>query len=71
LVEKIENVTTPLSDFGQVIQGITPYDKYRGQDPQLIKSRGYHHSEKKMIHVVNGFLVKISIDIVKVGAVNG
>ncbi len=36
----------PLSDFGETIQGITPYDKYRGQDPMLIKRRGYHYAHK-------------------------
>lgn len=42
LIEKIENATAPLSDFGDSIQGITPYDKYRGQDAELITKRGYH-----------------------------
>jgi hypothetical protein len=36
-----------LSDYGDTIQGITPYDKYRGQSEDLIKRRGYHFQEKK------------------------
>lgn len=42
LIEKIDRSTQPLSSFGESIQGITPYDKYRGQDAELIKSRGFH-----------------------------
>jgi len=39
--------SVPLADFGEVIQGITPYDRYRGQDPELIKRRGYHFNHEK------------------------
>lgn len=35
-----------LSSLGDVIQGITPYDKYRGQSADLIKRRGYHFDNK-------------------------
>lgn len=37
----------PLSNFGEAIQGITPYDKYRGQSSDIIKQRGYHFDHKK------------------------
>jgi len=37
----------PLSSFGDAIQGITPYDKYRGQSVEIIKQRGYHFDCKK------------------------
>ena len=40
-------MSNKLSEFGDVIQGITPYDKYRGQDPEIIKNRSYHFSYKK------------------------
>jgi hypothetical protein len=43
---KASNVA-PLSSFGDAIQGITPYDKYRGQSAEIIKSRGYHFDHKK------------------------
>jgi len=35
-----------LSDYGEAIQGITPYDKYRGQDASLINRRGFHFRER-------------------------
>jgi type I restriction-modification system DNA methylase subunit len=47
LIGKIEANSQRLDDYGEVIQGITPYDKYRGQDPDLIKARAYHFSYKK------------------------
>ncbi len=47
IIEKIEKNSIKLDDFGEIIQGITPYDKYRGQDPDLIKRRGFHFSFKK------------------------
>jgi hypothetical protein len=47
LINKIRSSNNkPLSQFGEVIQGITPYDKYRGQNEQLIKRRGYHYQYK-------------------------
>ncbi len=36
----------PLAEFGEAIQGITPYDRYRGQSPQVIKNRAYHFPKK-------------------------
>ena len=35
-----------LDDYGETIQGITPYDKYQGQDESLIKQRAYHYRNK-------------------------
>jgi type I restriction-modification system DNA methylase subunit len=47
LAAKIKSERTqPLSVFGEAIQGITPYDKYRGQNSDLIKRRGYHYTFK-------------------------
>jgi hypothetical protein len=44
LIAKIKaSSSQPLSHFGEAIQGITPYDRYRGQDADLIKRRGYHY----------------------------
>jgi hypothetical protein len=37
----------PLASFGDAIQGITPYDKYRGQSADIIRRRGYHFDHKK------------------------
>ncbi|WP_207493785.1 DUF7149 domain-containing protein [Aridibaculum aurantiacum] len=47
LIKKIKKVSEPLSKFGDVIQGITPYDSYRGQSQEIIKSRAYHFDFKK------------------------
>ena len=44
-IEKIRTFPT-FSNFGEAIQGITPYDKYRGQSSELIKRRGYHFDHK-------------------------
>jgi hypothetical protein len=47
LVNKINIIGEPLSSFGEMIQGITPYDKYRGQTAELIENRSYHANHKK------------------------
>jgi len=47
LVSKLRSPqVSPLSEFGEAIQGITPYDRYRGQSPELIKRRGYHFDNR-------------------------
>ena len=50
LITKIRKASQPLSEFGEAIQGITPYDRYRGQSPDLIKRRGYHFRNKHDKH---------------------
>ena len=47
LIDKIRMRSVSLSEFGDVIQGITPYDRYRGQDSEIIKSRAYHSKNKE------------------------
>ncbi len=47
VVEKILGRSVDLGSLGESIQGITPYDRYRGQSPEIIKSRAYHASTKK------------------------
>ncbi|MEA3385519.1 MAG: TaqI-like C-terminal specificity domain-containing protein, partial [Thermodesulfobacteriota bacterium] len=47
LIDKIRIQSASLSEFGDIIQGITPYDRYRGQDPKIIKSRAYHSKNKE------------------------
>jgi hypothetical protein len=47
IIEKIRNRSTSLSTFGDVIQGLTPYDSYRGQSKEIIKNRAYHFDFKK------------------------
>lgn len=46
VIRKLRLNTFLLSDIGTVIQGITPYDKARGQSEDIIKSRAFHHTEK-------------------------
>jgi len=46
IIDKVRRLLT-LSNFGEAIQGITPYDKYRGQSPEIIKRREYHFDYKK------------------------
>jgi len=50
LINKIKFASQRLSEFGEAIQGITPYDRYRGQSPDLIKQRGYHYKYKHDKH---------------------
>ncbi len=47
LIDKIRMRSVSLSEFGDVIQGITPYDRYRGQDSETIKNRAYHSKNKE------------------------
>jgi hypothetical protein len=42
IINKIKNNSNKLSHFGEVIQGITPYDSYSGQSKDIIKNRAYH-----------------------------
>ncbi len=46
LIKMIRSGNVQLSTLGTVIQGITPYDKARGQSAEVIKNRVYHHNEK-------------------------
>jgi hypothetical protein len=47
LIQKVRSKgCNTLDDYGETIQGITPYDKYQGQDEKLIKQRAYHHRNK-------------------------
>jgi adenine-specific DNA-methyltransferase len=47
LIKKIKSDTRPLAELGEVIQGITPYDSYRGQSQEIIKNRAYHSDFKR------------------------
>lgn len=46
LVSKIEKNSVKLGTLGEAIQGLTPYDSYRGHSKELIKNRGFHFKEK-------------------------
>lgn len=47
IINKIKSNSSFLSSFGDVIQGITPYDSYSGQSQEIIKSKAYHFDHKK------------------------
>ncbi|MGI4735737.1 MAG: Eco57I restriction-modification methylase domain-containing protein [Janthinobacterium lividum] len=47
IINKIKSGTKTLGDFGRLTQGITPYDKARGQDAHTIKSRAFHFNHQK------------------------
>ncbi len=46
IIEKIDKNSINLGRFGEAVQGITPYDSYRGHSKELIKNRGFHFSHK-------------------------
>lgn len=46
IINKIEKASTALGNLGSAIQGLTPYDSYKGQSKEIIKSRAYHHTTK-------------------------
>lgn len=47
ILSKLNQKITPLSQFGETIQGITAYDRYTGQSSDVIKSRAYHSQKKE------------------------
>lgn len=46
IIDKIKTKSCKLASLGDVIQGITAYDSYRGQSKEIIKSKAYHFSFK-------------------------
>ncbi len=46
IIKKIETSSVKLGDIGEAIQGLTPYDSYRGHSKELIKNREFHVNEK-------------------------
>jgi hypothetical protein len=46
IINKCTSNSKALSEYGEIIQGLTPYDKYRGQSPEIIKGRAYHSDTK-------------------------
>ncbi len=44
LIQKLKDNSKPLIEFfPEISQGLIAYDKYRGQDEEIIKSRAYHY----------------------------
>ena len=46
IINKINDNSLSLGSIGEVIQGITPYDSYRGQSKETIKNRVYHQKKR-------------------------
>lgn len=46
LITKILEISNTLGSYGNAIQGLTPYDSYKGQSKEIIQSRAYHHNTK-------------------------
>lgn len=46
IINKIEKASSKLGDLGSAIQGLTPYDSYRGHSKELIKNREFHSKSK-------------------------
>ncbi len=45
IINKISSIGKTISDlYPEISQGLIAYDKYRGQSPEVIKNRSYHHS---------------------------
>lgn len=47
IFKKIECTSIKLADICDVTRGINPYDKYRGQSEEIIKTQAYHANHKK------------------------
>lgn len=47
IIQKIKAKSVYLSEFGSIIQGITPYDSYKGHSKEIIKNRAFHFNYKK------------------------
>ena len=47
LIKKIRNLSTNLDSIFEITRGVNPYDKYRGQSQEIIKSKAYHSQTKK------------------------
>ncbi|MGE4542447.1 MAG: TaqI-like C-terminal specificity domain-containing protein, partial [Bacteroidales bacterium] len=47
IITKIREQSSYLEEVFEITRGVNPYDKYRGQSQEIIKSRAYHSSFKK------------------------
>ncbi len=47
IILKIQANSSSLSTFGNVVQGITSYDSYRGHSKEIIKNKAFHFDFKK------------------------
>ena len=47
IILKIRNNSIVLGDIFEITRGVNPYDKYRGQSPDIISKKAYHADFKK------------------------
>jgi hypothetical protein len=47
MISKIKSTCIGFGEYFDVIQGLTAYDKYKGQSQEIIKTRGFHSLEKR------------------------
>ena len=47
IFDKIEKVSTDLSQISRITRGVNPYDKYRGQSQEIIRNKAYHSTYQK------------------------
>lgn len=47
LIQKVRSLSQKLQDSFIITRGVNPYDKYRGQSPDIINNKAYHADYKK------------------------
>lgn len=47
LLDKVDGIGSPLTEFVDFCLGLTPYDKHRGHSPDQIKNKVFHASTQK------------------------
>lgn len=47
ILSKIKEGANTLESYAYITRGVNPYDKYRGQSPEIISSKAYHSYYKK------------------------
>ncbi len=47
IVEKVKSKAIQLGSISEITRGVNPYDKYRGQSEEVIKTKAYHADFKK------------------------
>lgn len=47
IIEKVKAQSVKLETLSEITRGVNPYDKYRGQSEEIIKSKAYHANYKK------------------------
>jgi hypothetical protein len=51
IIQKVRQKSNILQDVAEITRGVNPYDKYRGQDEEIIKNKAYLLQQKKIKHL--------------------